>query len=156
MAENKLGRFVWYDLMTTDKEAALAFYSKVIGWGTMEWDGPMLYTLWTHAPEAALGGIMDLPEEAKASGAPPHWLAYVSTPDCAATARKAVELGGKILKQPTEIPGTGRFAVLADPQNAVFAIYQSNVGMPEDAPEVKQFSWHELATTDCDAAFDFY
>ena len=157
MAKNVLGRFVWYDLMTTDPDAAQAFYTKVIGWGTMQWDGPMPYTMWTHAPEAALGGLMALPDEAKAAGAPPHWLAYVSTPDCAATVKKAVELGGKVLKERTDVPETGTFAVLADPQGAVFAIYQSIGGMPEDAPaEVKQFSWHELATTDWEGAFDFY
>lgn len=157
MADNKLGRFVWYDLMTPDQEGAKGFYEKVVGWGTMKWDGPMPYTMWTHAPEAALGGLMDLPEEAKAAGAPPHWIGYVSTPDCAATAAKAEQLGGKILKEPTEIPETGTFAVLADPQGVVFAVYQSATGMPEDAPaQLKQFSWHELATTDYEAAFDFY
>ena len=51
MAKNVLGRFVWYDLMTTDLDAAQAFYTKVIGWGTKQWDGPMPYTMWTHAPE---------------------------------------------------------------------------------------------------------
>lgn len=157
MAQNVLGRFVWYDLMTTDLDAAQAFYTKVIGWGTMQWDGPMPYTMWTHAPKAPLGGLMTLPDEAKAAGAPPHWLAYVSTPDCGATVDKAVALGGKILKEPTEIPETGTFAVLADPQGVVFAVFQSTRGMPEDAPaEVKQFSWHELATTDWEGAFDFY
>lgn len=157
MADNVIGRFVWYDLMTTDPDAAEAFYSKVIGWGTMQWDGPMPYTMWTRAPEAPLGGLMTLPEEAKAAGAPPHWLAYVSTPDCRATADKAVALGGKIIKEPTDVPETGTFAVLADPQGVVFAIYESASGSPEDAPaEVKQFSWHELATTDWEAAFEFY
>ena len=62
MAPNKLGRFVWYDLMTTDLDAAKAFYTKVIGWGTMPWERPMSYTMWTHTPEAALGGLMALPE----------------------------------------------------------------------------------------------
>jgi predicted enzyme related to lactoylglutathione lyase len=157
MAPNTLGRFVWYDLMTTDLGAAQAFYTKVIGWGTMPWDGPMPYTMWTHAPEAALGGLMALPDDAKAAGAPPHWLGYVSTPDCAATAKKATELGGRVMVEPADIPGTGIFAVLTDPQGAVFAIFQSVSGMPEDTqPEVKQFSWHELATSDYKAAFAFY
>lgn len=157
MADTTLGRFVWYDLMTTDLEAAKSFYTKVIGWGTMRWDGPMVYEMWTRAPNAPLGGLMALPDEVKATGAPPHWLAYVSTPDCSATARKAVDLGGTVLKEPTEIPDTGLFAVLQDQQGVTFAIYQSKTGAPEDAPpEVKQFSWHELATTDWEAAFDFY
>ncbi|HEX9727940.1 MAG TPA: VOC family protein [Gemmatimonadales bacterium] len=157
MAENKLGRFVWYDLATPDPDGAQAFYTKVVGWGTMQWDGPMPYTMWTHAPQAPLGGIMPLDDKAQTAGAPPHWLAYVSTPDCAATAAKAVELGGKVLKEPSEIPATGMFAVLTDPQGAEFAVYQSTAGGPEDKPpELQQFSWHELATTDWEAGFDFY
>ena len=65
------GRFVWYDLMTTDLEKAQAFYTKVVGWGTQVWPGPQPYTMWT-ADGAPLGGMMKQPPEEKA---PPHWLA---------------------------------------------------------------------------------
>lgn len=157
MSESTLGRFVWYDLMTTDPDAAQAFYSKVVGWGTQPWDGPMPYTMWTRAPDMPLGGLMTLPDDAKAAGAPPHWLGYVSTPDCAGTVERATMLGGKVLVEPQEIPNQGTFAVLADPQGAVIAVYQSKSGVPEDAPaEVGQFSWHELAAGDWEAAFTFY
>jgi predicted enzyme related to lactoylglutathione lyase len=157
MTENTLGRFVWYDLMTTDPAAAQAFYTKVIGWGTMPYEGPMPYTLWTHEPGAPLGGVMALADEAKAAGAPPHWLGYVSTPRCAVTAEQAAKLGGRILVEPQEIPGQGTFAVLADPQGAVIAIYQSKTGIPVDTPAaIRQFSWHELATADWEQAFAFY
>jgi predicted enzyme related to lactoylglutathione lyase len=75
------GRFVWYDLLTTDPEAALDFYTKAIGWGTEEWQGPMPYTMIT-AGGNPIGGVMDLPEEAAAAGAPPHWISYVGATDC--------------------------------------------------------------------------
>ncbi|KPK01375.1 MAG: hypothetical protein AMS20_13695 [Gemmatimonas sp. SG8_28] len=157
MAENTLGRFVWYDLMTTDPSAAQAFYTTVIGWGTMPYDGPMPYTMWTHDPGAPLGGVMELPDDAKAGGVPPHWLAYISTPDCASTVQQAVERGGVVHVEPREIPNEGMFAVLADPQGAVFAIFQAKSGIPVDAPPaVRQFSWHELAAADWEKAFDFY
>ena len=42
------GCFVWYDLMTTDPDAAQSFYTKLIGWSTQAWDGgPIPYTMWT-------------------------------------------------------------------------------------------------------------
>ena len=63
------GRFVWYDLMTTDPDAAQSFYTELIGWGTQAWDGPMPYTMWTNH-DVPLGGVVTLPEEAKQAGAP--------------------------------------------------------------------------------------
>jgi len=148
------GRFVWYDLMTTDPEKAVEFYTKVAGWGTTKWEGPQPYTMWTSA-SVPLGGVMQLPPEA---GAPPHWLAYISTPDVEATAAQAESLGAKIMVPPTDIPTVGRFSVLTDPQGAMFAIFTSSSQTPghEGAPGVGEFSWHELATREQPAAFRFY
>ena len=43
------GHFVWYELMTTDMEAAKAFYADVVGWGTQDASMPgMPYTLFTR------------------------------------------------------------------------------------------------------------
>ena len=79
MAESPHGRFVWYEMLTVDKGPTIAFYKEVVGWGTQDWEaGEQPYTMFTIG-EAPVGGIMDLPEEARAAGAPPHWLAYVST-----------------------------------------------------------------------------
>jgi len=92
-------------------------------------------------------------------GAPPNWLTYIGTPDVDATVRQAEELGAMVLKGPDDIPNGGRFAVLRDPQGAVFAIYRSPasaVGPAGDKPAMGDFSWHELMTTDPEAAFDFY
>lgn len=152
------GKFVWYDLMTTDPDAAMSFYRDITGWGTQAWEGSETpYTMW-RVGERPIGGVMDLPEEAKAGGAPPHWLPYVGTPDVDATVARATELGGSVYVPPTDIPEVGRFAVLADPQGAVFAVF-SPTGehpSPEGAPQSGDFSWHELATTDYEAAFEFY
>lgn len=158
MSHPALGRFVWYDLMTTDQPAAKAFYNQLIGWGTKLWEeGDMPYTMWTNGPNP-LGGVMELPKEASEAGAPPHWLAYTAVADVAATCTRAVELGGTVLHPATEIPGAGCFAILQDPQGAVFAVYASD-SLSADAPEppgVGEFSWHELATSDFAAGFDFY
>jgi predicted enzyme related to lactoylglutathione lyase len=154
------GRFVWYDLMTTDPDAAPKFYAAIAGWGTQQWSGANSamppYTMWTVG-QTPIGGLMQLPDQAARMGAPPHWLAYIATTDVDATVKQAQKLGGKVLREPMDIPTVGRFAVLADPQGAVFAPFaSSNAPGPDVPPKVGEFSWHELATTDHAKAFDFY
>jgi predicted enzyme related to lactoylglutathione lyase len=119
--------------------------------------GGQPYTMFTVG-EAPVGGIMDLPEEARAGGASPHWLAYVSTPDTDGTVDQAKELGANVLMGPMSIPDVGRMAVLRDPQGAVFAVFTSASDSPgrDGPPRVKEFSWHELATSDYEAGFNFY
>ena len=152
------GRFVWYDLMTTDPDAAQSFYTKLIGWGTQVWDGgPMPYTMWTNN-DTPLGGVMTLPDEAKQAGAPPHWLAYIHTSDVDATVAKAEENQGKVLVPAQGIPKVGRFAVLTDPQGAAFAVYTPAEETPKNPgpPAIGEYSWHELNTTDHENAWGFY
>ncbi|MFO8174139.1 MAG: hypothetical protein R6T96_07640, partial [Longimicrobiales bacterium] len=68
------GRFIWYEILTQDQEKAMDFYLPVTGWTTEVCEGGGTpYTMWMNG-ERPLGGIMLLPEEAKARGAPPHWL----------------------------------------------------------------------------------
>jgi predicted enzyme related to lactoylglutathione lyase len=150
----KKGRFDWYDLMTTDTAAAKAFYTKTIGWKTTKWEKSD-YEMWS-AGEEAIGGMMALPEEARKAGAPSHWLAYTETDDVDATAKKAEQLGGRVMHPPTDIPTVGRFAVLADPQGAAFAVFKPLEPMADAPPKAGFFRWHELNTTDHEAAWKFY
>ena len=161
MSETPRGKFVWYDLMTTDKAAATEFYTSVLGWGTEQWgeatpDMPP-YDMWT-VDGKPMGGVMPLPEEAKSAGAPPHWIAYIAVPDCDATVAKANELGGKTLMPAMDMPEVGRFAVLSDPSGAVFAAFTPANEAPgvDGQPKVGEFSWHELLTNDYSAALEFY
>jgi predicted enzyme related to lactoylglutathione lyase len=111
------------------------------------------------AGEQPIGGIMELPAEAAAGGARPHWLAYVSVADVAATVKRAEELGATVMKPATDIPSVGQYAVLNDPQGALFAVYKSTNAAPAEPagpPAVGQFSWHELSTDGYEAAFAFY
>ena len=156
MPNNIRGRFLWHELMTSNPKAASAFYKKVVGWKTEGWPADPSYNMFV-APSGPVAGYMLLPEEAKAMGAPPNWLTYIGVPDVDETASHAEELGGEILKQPEDIPDVGRFAVLRDPQEAVFAIFRPSMeGEPKDTPEMREFSWHELATTDPAGALEFY
>lgn len=152
------GRFLWYDLMTTDVPAARAFYRTVAGWGVETWEaGEEPYPMWTVGARP-IGGVMELPPEARAQGAPPHWMAYVGTPDVDGTTEKATALGATVLVPPREIPTVGRFSVLCDPDGAVFAPFAPASGMPgrDEGPEVGDISWHELLTADHAGGFAFY
>jgi predicted enzyme related to lactoylglutathione lyase len=148
--------------MTPDPGAAAEFYTKVAGWSSAPWEGGETpdgepYMMWM-AGEKAVGGRAKLPEEAQAQGAPPHWLAYVTVPDTEAVVEKTKAAGGTVLMPATSMPDVGTFAVLQDPQGAVFAPF-TPAGGPEGEvthPTPGNFSWHELYTTDYEAAFDFY
>jgi uncharacterized protein len=149
------GRFVWFDLITPDPDAALAFYTNVTGWGTSTWPAgaPTSYTMWMNG-DSALGGIGKL--EPGQGG--PHWLGYIATPDIDQTVKQAVDLGGKTLVPPTAIPSVGKFAILNDPHGATFAAFVPESDAPghEGEAELREFSWHELSTHDYPAAFRFY
>ncbi len=151
------GRFLWYELLTSDTEAAKGFYTRLMGWGTTAWDGEMGRYEMFAVGERPLGGLMALPEEARAAGAPPYWLPYVGAPDVDATARRAAELGGTTCVPPTDIPGVGRFAVLVDPQGAAFALLApASEPAPDDCAGEPAFCWHELVATDWRTAWPFY
>ena len=157
MASPLIGHFVWYDLMTSDTDAAQTFYTDVIGWTATPWEGSdEPYTMWAMG-EKGIGGLATLPAQAKEMGAPPHWLAYAVVEDVAGTVAKATELGGKVYVQPTDIPNVGCFAVIADPQGAVFAAYKPSGEMAVPGASANgDFSWHELYTSDWEAAWGFY
>ncbi len=160
MADTSLhGRFAWYELMTTDAEAAAGFYSRVVGWGTQPAPGVQArYAAWT-AHDQPIGGVMELPTGARAGGVLPRWVVYVAVTDVDATVEKARALGGRLEEGSGDVPGEGRYAVLSDPQGAVFAVLQPSDPArfePETVPAPLEISWRELATTDREAATAFY
>ena len=152
------GRFIWHDLMTTDPGAASAFYSRVVGWKTQPSEQNPSYTLWM-TPRGPVGGLVELPADERNAGTPPYWRSYVATPDVRATVQAAQGLGARVVKDATDIPGVGTYAVLEDPQGAMFAIFSpaphAAEGIPS-RPAIGEFSWHELSTTDPEAALRFY
>lgn len=149
------GQFCWYELTTPDVDAAKKFYPRFTGWGTQAFDSD--YTMFTTGG-APVAGIFRLDDQMRQQGVPPNWMAYVESDNVDETARKATSLGGKVIVNPTDIPGTGRFAVVQDPQGATFGVYKSSTrpGGWDGKPAVGSFSWHELMTTDHARAFEFY
>jgi predicted enzyme related to lactoylglutathione lyase len=156
MSAPTTGRFVWHELHTVDRPAAAKFYARLLGWGTK--DVPMgpdeQYTLCVVNGQE-IGGITK--SKAPAS-VPPHWLPYVAVEDVDAGAAKAKSLGARVLGDPMDIPNVGRFAVVADPQGATFALFKDPKPYPQEPerPPVGTFCWEELHATDPEAAAKFY
>jgi len=151
------GRFVWQELMTEDTATAAAFYSKVVGWRAEPSAVDATYTQFGIG-SAHYAGMMRLPDEARASGAKSQWLPYIGAADVEATMAAAERLGGKVVRPAQDIPTVGRFAMLNDPQGAAFAVFKpAHEGMagPAETP-LGGFGWMELATSNHEAAFDFY
>ena len=96
MAASSQGKFVWYELMTTDVKATEAFYGHVVGWGARDAGMPEPYTLLLVGKgdtASQVAGVMKLPAEA--AGAPPHWTGYVAVNDVDTTARHFSEEIGR-------------------------------------------------------------
>jgi predicted enzyme related to lactoylglutathione lyase len=150
------GRFVWHELMTRDVPAAKKFYSGLAGWKPQAWPLDPNYTV-NHSEHGPQAGFMNIPADMPAD-MPAHWVTYIGTRDVDGTAAAAVRAGGSILKGPDDIKGAGRYAVLKDPHGAVFAILdpENSRAEPSGMPPAGSFSWHELATSDNEAAFAFY
>lgn len=151
-----LGRPVWYELMTTDTAAAQAFYEKVVGWTAAPFEGsPMPYTIFTRSGGASTAGMMQRPDDMPM---PPFWAMYVASPNFEKTVADISRLGGRQLSPVIDIPGVGRMQMVTDPQGAPFYVMQpaSSQETPEGDPQPGEGSWHELMTTDADAAMRFY
>jgi predicted enzyme related to lactoylglutathione lyase len=145
------GRFVWHDLMTPNPAGSHEFYGKTVGWKKQSWDKDPGYLMFA-APSGPIGGTVE------ARALTPHWLAYIGITDVDATIAAATQLGGRVQTAPTSLPNGGVYAVLVDPQGAVFGVHASSgEPSPETAPQLGEFSWHELATSVAPrVAFAFY
>jgi predicted enzyme related to lactoylglutathione lyase len=116
------GVFCWNELLTSDPAAASRFYQEIFGWSTTSEEMGEMGTYWMFKRgEKEEAGAMKMPPQAEA---PPHWLPYIAVNDVDATAKNCEDLGGKVYCKPTDIPGIGRFAVLADPEGADFAVFK--------------------------------
>jgi predicted enzyme related to lactoylglutathione lyase len=118
---NEPGAMCWHELMTPDVDVAGRFYSTTFDWTAEPMDmGPDgTYTIF-KAGTTQIGGMMARPPQMK--DVPPNWLTYFAVTDCDGTVKKVGELGGSVLRPPTDIPNVGRFAVCRDGEGAVFAV----------------------------------
>jgi predicted enzyme related to lactoylglutathione lyase len=120
---NEPGAMCWNELMTPNVDVAGRFYRTTFDWSAdaMDMGGGMTYTIF-KAGTIQIGGMMERPPQMK--DVPPHWLTYFAVTDCDDAAKKVKELGGKVLREPDDIPNVGRFAVCQDGQGAAFALFK--------------------------------
>ncbi len=157
MANATRGDFVWYEHMTKDTRAGIAFYTEVMGWKTQPFTTPgdPDYVMFV-SEQGPLGGITTLPPQAVAMGAPPHWMAHVVVDDVDAAAALVEKLGGKLFVGPLDVATIGRFAVISDPQGAILSVFKPSSPMTLHEVKNGEVCWRELHTTNSTAALAFY
>jgi len=163
---NPPGSFIWYELLTTDIAAAADFYQAVVGISIARepTPGPMDYRMIGTPGGLHVGGAMQLSAEMVAGGALPGWYGYVSVADVDAAVARAQAAGAALLMPPSDIPGAGRIAMIADPQGA--PLYLMTPAPPPGAQNLESrcydpelpghVAWNELHATDQAAAFAFH
>jgi predicted enzyme related to lactoylglutathione lyase len=144
----------WVDTTQPDPEAAAAFYGELFGWeleNVMPDGGQYLIARIRGGDAAAIGGI---PE-----GAPPTptWNTYIQVDSADDAAKRVYDAGGRVISEPFDVTGAGRMAVCADPEGAVFCVWE-----PREHKGAKVVNEHGavnfngLHTRDVEAAKRFY
>ena len=96
-------------------------------------------------------------EEERSQGVPPHWNIYFTVENVDQTIGTVGQNGGQVVFGPHDVFEAGRMAMCQDPQGAFFAIWQPNQHIgARIKQETGAMFWHELLTTDQNAAIDFY
>lgn len=155
---HKPGSFCWFELATTDQNAAKTFYTSLFGYSVF--DAPMgpneFYTMFRLEDKDAAAAY-SMRKEQREQGIPPNWLIYILASDADATAKKAAEAGGNVLMQPFDVFESGRMAILQDPSGAVFAIWQPKKHIGTAITGVDGcVCWADLNTREANKASKFY
>ena len=152
------GSFCWFELATTDQDAAKQFYGSLFRWDAQ--DSPMgpdsFYTMFSLAGRHT-GAAYSLNKEMLDRGIPPHWMVYIAVDNADDTARRAKELGAKVIAEPFDVFTFGRMAVLQDPTGAHFSIWQPKQHPGTGIRGVDGTAcWVDHQSTDPAKAADFY
>jgi predicted enzyme related to lactoylglutathione lyase len=151
------GEFVWYEWMGADAAGAADFYSHVVGWNIAESNMAGFTYRIASAGGHGVAGLFTTPPEAGKT--PPCWTGYVLAENVDAAAEKLKAAGGRVVREPMDIPNVGRFAIVSDPHGAVFALFRDAGGNPPPPPPPMSpglVGWRELHAGDGAAAFAFY
>jgi predicted enzyme related to lactoylglutathione lyase len=163
---NPVGAFIWYELMTSDANAAAKFYGDVVGWtiaAETDSKADMDYRMIGRSDGGQAGGVLQLSAGMQEHGAYPIWLPYFHVADVDATIAAMEADGAKVL-MPAVDHEVGRFAMLSDPQGVVFYLMKPvpPTGMEDMASDVfapntaQHVAWNELASPDLGGAKAFY
>ena len=110
---------VHVEIPAANLEAAGKFYESLFG-GKLQHIPEVKYTLW-EAGDGSGGGFPEVSAENPAG----QVLVYIDSEDIEADLKRVEKLGGKVLHQKAEIPGTGWFGVFQDPTGNALALYTS-------------------------------
>lgn len=148
------GKLVWVDLITTDPQKAVQFYSTVFGWQAQYFSDEK-YIEMNRDGRLICSVVLLEDEEAQASDS--RWLVSISVDDVDDATQRAVDNGGSVLESPTDLPDRGRYSVISDSQGAVLMLLRATGGDPvDDLILVDEWAWAELWTNDTDEAESFY
>ena len=153
------GRFVWYELLSTDVPAATSFYARIMRWGAWDASTPGRPYILFGDGTSAISALTPLPDEARRMGVGPTWVGYVGVDDVDAAAERVVQLGGAVQVPPTDASDVSRFSVVTDPQGARLALFKwrNPAPQPSAAPDAAgRVGWHELFAADWEQAWTFY
>ncbi len=143
----------WMDLVTSDVEASVAFYTQLFGWTCAEAESPQGYRYFA-LDGRAVGGVMAADPR---WGMPDAWSVFLRSDDVAATAAAAVEHGGEVLMEPCEVAPNGSFTILRDAGGAVVSAWQAGTehgfGVLDEPGAPAHF---ELHTRTFEATHGFY
>ncbi|MDB5439520.1 MAG: putative hydroxylase, partial [Caulobacteraceae bacterium] len=153
MEDGRAGRFCWYELGTSDMADAAEFYGAVVGWDAADAGMPVPYSLLKTAGEN-VGGVIEMGADMLPMG--PFWLGYIAVEDVDAMTDRLVASGGSVHRAPDDIPGVGRFSVVADPQGASFALYKGMGGADGAENQPGYVGWRELHAADVDQVMPLY
>jgi predicted enzyme related to lactoylglutathione lyase len=158
---NKHGDFIWYELLTSDAEAAQSFYGPVAGWSFADSGQTDMDYRIINAPEHSIGGLMAITPEMAGHGARPAWLGYIAVDDVDTSVAAIVDDGGRVLMPAMDIPHVGRIAMVTDPQGAPFYVMHpagegDSLAFAYDQPRLGHCAWNELITSDQAGAWSFY
>jgi len=151
--------FIWYELMTTDVDAAQKFYGHVLGWKAMDSGQADINYRILMAKDEGIGGMMAIPIETVSMGMKPIWFGYINVPDVDKAIRQITAVGGLVQWPATDIPNVGRIARMTDPQGVGFYI-MTPTGEGKSTAYAEgvsgHCSWNELRTSDGKAGLRFY
>jgi hypothetical protein len=150
--KQRVGKFIWADLVTDDAVAARAFYSSLFGW-TFEEHGD--FSLASKGGQN-VAGIIKRPRPTDRPGQP-RWVCYLSVADIEVAQKTILVMGGKVMIAPRAIPKRGEQAIFADAEGAVFGIVKSSSGDPQDfLADPGEWIWIQLLSRDARKATEFY
>ena len=160
------GDFIWYELMTSDADAAQDFYGPLLGWTFADSDQEGIDYRMFSASKNTIGGLMQISPEMAQGGARATWLGYIAVGDVDAAVESVKAAGGTVHRAPWDVPHAGRMAFVSDPQGAMFYVMRpfppadnpnaTSVSFASTNPMLGQCAWNELSSSDPKAAIDFY